>query len=235
MPSGPCPECGHTVAATSRSCLNCGNTTFVEYLGTRGPVEETCYYCKGKGYTSDPAYDCGSCNGSGMTIVTYDRFRDCRYPGSGGEKVKVRQYVPRSRSRELEKLKSQIEDQEDWIKTKEENHKGQILFYIGSDRAEETTVRAGVAGRSARFNANEQRVAVAIKRDRDNALSVARRFALVPELAARAAPEPGFAGLSSLAQRLTVHVGKHQHLAGCVVLHDGWHKPALVELHIGCD
>ena len=49
----------------------------------------------------------------------------------------------------------------------------------------------------------------------------------------RAAVEPGEAGLESLAQRLFVHVGEHEHLAGGPFLDDARHEAARIELHTG--
>src|SRR4051812_13070993 len=54
---------------------------------------------------------------------------------------------------------------------------------------------AGVAGRAGRLDQREQRVGVAVVAQLLHRLDVARRRALVPELAARAAPEPGLAAL----------------------------------------
>jgi len=128
MPSGPCPECGHTVALSAKSCPKCGNTSFRHYAGTRD-AEEICTYCKGNGYTTRPELYCTSCNGWGKIIVTYDAFDDPR-------RVTTKNYKwshangPPIKSREFEKLICEIQDQEDLIKTKQSNHWKRVLRHI---------------------------------------------------------------------------------------------------------
>ncbi len=68
---------------------------------------------------------------------------------------------------------------------------------------------------------HEQAVGVAVVADLAHGLYVAGALALLPVLLARAAPEPRVAGLHRLGERLGVHVGDHQHLAGARLLDHG--------------
>ena len=77
-----------------------------------------------------------------------------------------------------------------------------------------------MADRAGRPDAQQDRVAVAVVADLVDGERVAGRLALVPELLARAAPEPRLAGLARAAQRLLVHPGEHQHAAVVGVLDD---------------
>src|SRR3954454_19834365 len=61
---------------------------------------------------------------------------------------------------------------------------------------EETGALAGVACRARRLDQRQQRVGVAVPAQLAHALDVAGGLALVPELLARAAPEPGLTGLA---------------------------------------
>ena len=82
------------------------------------------------------------------------------------------------------------------------------------DAAVEAGAPAGVAAAAvaADLDADQQGVLVAIDPHLDDALDLPAGGALVPELAARARPVPGLAGLQRAGQRLGVHVGDHQHL-----------------------
>src|SRR5947209_6548262 len=53
---------------------------------------------------------------------------------------------------------------------------------------------------------------------------MARRFALQPELVARAAIEGGVSGFHGLAPGFFVHEAEHQHAAGCVILDHRWNE-----------
>src|SRR5262249_57069085 len=66
-----------------------------------------------------------------------------------------------------------------------------------------------------------QRVLVAVLGDVHHALRVAGGRAFVPQLVARARPEPRLARLAREAQRLVVHVSESEHFAGPRVLDDG--------------
>src|SRR5215211_4523694 len=79
---------------------------------------------------------------------------------------------------------------------------------------------ARVAGRPGGLDEHEDRVLVAVEADLLDALDVARRGALVPQLLARARPEPRLAGLARAPERLVVHVGEREDLAGAGVLDD---------------
>ena len=77
-----------------------------------------------------------------------------------------------------------------------------------------------MADRTGRPDAQKDRVAVAVVAELDDGERVAGRLALVPELLARAAPEPRLARLARAAERLLVHPGEHQHAAVVGVLDD---------------
>src|ERR671920_989755 len=93
---------------------------------------------------------------------------------------------------------------------------------LGRDRLEVPVVEAGplagVAGGPGGLHEHEDRVLVAVEPELLHALDVARGLALVPELLARARPEPRLAGLARAPERLVVHVRERQHLAGAGVL-----------------
>ena len=94
--------------------------------------------------------------------------------------------------------------------------------------AVEARALAGVARRPGGLDQREQRVAVAVVADRLDGLRVARGRALVPQLGARAAPEVQLAGPPRRGQRLGVHVGEREHLAGAPVLDHAGHEALLV-------
>src|SRR5262249_51933778 len=62
-----------------------------------------------------------------------------------------------------------------------------------------------------------------------DALAVTRGFAFAPQVLARAAEVAGFAGRDGLLQRLRVHVGDHQYVAGSRVRNDAGDEPIGVE------
>jgi len=78
-----------------------------------------------------------------------------------------------------------------------------------------------MAGGTRRLDANQEAVRVAIGADFDHALNVARCGAFVPQFAAAARPEPGFAAFEGQAQRFGVHVRQHQDFIRISILHDG--------------
>ena len=71
-------------------------------------------------------------------------------------------------------------------------------------------------------------VRVAVVAQRAHGLGVARGLSLAPELVARAAPQVQLAGGLRPLQRLGVHVGEREHLAGARVLDHAGDEPALV-------
>ena len=79
---------------------------------------------------------------------------------------------------------------------------------------------ARVARRAGRLDERQDRVVVAVEAKLLEPLDVAGRGALVPELLARARPEPHLAGRPGALERLVVHVREREHLAGAGVLHD---------------
>ena len=94
---------------------------------------------------------------------------------------------------------------------------------LGDDAPEprrEARLGPGVARRPSRVHPVEKRVSVAVVADLLDGHGVSRRRSLVPELLARAAPEPRLAGLPCAAQRLRVRVGEHQDAIGLRVLDD---------------
>src|SRR5262249_46885439 len=97
---------------------------------------------------------------------------------------------------------------------------------------EEAGAFAGVTRRAVRVNAHQQRIAVAVKANVNDALSGARGRAFMPKLSPRTAPEPGLASLQGLRQTLGVHMRDHQDLVGVVVLHDSRDQSLIIELQI---
>src|SRR5262249_7501506 len=94
------------------------------------------------------------------------------------------------------------------------------LGYAPPEPRREARARTGVAGRAVRMHTEEDRVAVAVVPDLLDGERVPRRLALVPQLAAAAAPEPRLAGLARPPERLFVHPREHQHAPVPGVLHD---------------
>ena len=89
-----------------------------------------------------------------------------------------------------------------------------------------------MAGGAGRLDQRDERVAVAVVAELAQPLEVAGGRALVPDLLAAAAVEVHLPRLQGQAQRLLVHVGEGQHLAGAGVLHHARDQPALVEAHL---
>ena len=71
--------------------------------------------------------------------------------------------------------------------------------------------------------AQQHGIAIAIEPQRHDSLDLARGLALAPERLARARPVDGVAGRQRLLDRLTVHPGQHQDLAGVVLLRHRGH------------
>src|SRR6478672_276072 len=84
----------------------------------------------------------------------------------------------------------------------------------------EAGLGARVARRAVRSHAIEERVSVAVVANLLDGHRVPRGGALVPELPAGAAPEPGLAALPRPAQRLVVRVREHQDTVRVRVLDD---------------
>ena len=84
------------------------------------------------------------------------------------------------------------------------------------DNPIEAGARARVAGAavSLRQHLQPDAVLVAVDAGLDDPLNLAAGGALAPERLARAAEVVGLAGLQGAGQRLGVHPGDHQHLAG---------------------
>src|SRR6202044_3442728 len=92
-------------------------------------------------------------------------------------------------------------------------HERQPRTSVGRlDLAVEAGMPAGVTGRTGLFDADPDRILVAIGAHLDYALDVAGGFALAPQRLTRPAVVPGFAGRNGLADRLLVHMRDHQHL-----------------------
>ena len=99
-----------------------------------------------------------------------------------------------------------------------------------SEAAEEARAGAGVAGAVAVLvDLEQQRVAVAVVVRLADGLVVAAGVALAPQLLAAAAPVDHAPLGERALQRLGVHPGHHQHVAGVGVLGDGRHQPVGVE------
>src|SRR6202042_2774406 len=89
----------------------------------------------------------------------------------------------------------------------------------------ETGPVAGVAGGPGLVHLDQHHVAVAVERDRLHPLGVARGLTLDPVLLPAARPVGAPARVQRAMQRLIVHPGQHQHLAGVVLLGDSRYQP----------
>src|SRR4030095_14132840 len=96
----------------------------------------------------------------------------------------------------------------------------------------EARILAGMTGGASWFNTNNERITVAIHKGINDALSIAGRLALVPECGARSGPEPRLSRRQRALQAFRVHVGKHQHIVGASVLHNGRYQTAFIKLQI---
>src|SRR5919106_4167506 len=90
--------------------------------------------------------------------------------------------------------------------------------------AVEAGALARVAGGARRVDECDVGVAVAVVPEGPEALNVAGGLALVPQLVARARPEPHLTGRAGALERLLVHVGEGEDLAGVGVLDDAGEK-----------
>lgn len=75
-------------------------------------------------------------------------------------------------------------------------------------------------------------VLVAVGADRLDVLHVSAAFALEPEFVTASAEEVGFAGFDRLGERVLVHPGHHQYLAGLVILDDGGDQAVGIVLEV---
>src|SRR5215217_7582177 len=82
----------------------------------------------------------------------------------------------------------------------------------------EARALAGVAGRASRLHERQDRVVIAVEAELLQLLDVPGGLALVPQLLARARPEPHLARRPRALERLVVHVREREHLAGPGVL-----------------
>src|SRR5215831_5089104 len=78
---------------------------------------------------------------------------------------------------------------------------------VAAEHSEEARPLAGVASRAGRVDKHQQHVGVAVETNLDDTLRVPTRGSFVPQLLARAAPEPGLARVERLRERLLVHPG----------------------------
>jgi hypothetical protein len=85
-----------------------------------------------------------------------------------------------------------------------------------------------VAGRPARLDPIEERVAIAIEADLDHPLGIAARCTLAPELAAGARVVVCLTNFHSLFNGFAVGVGEHENLAGAGVLSDHGYEAVVV-------
>src|SRR5205085_6737681 len=103
------------------------------------------------------------------------------------------------------------------------------------ERVEEAGLRPRVTRGTRRIDAHQHRILIAVELHGLDPLRVAAGLALHPELIAAAAPEGRLASRERLVERLAVHPGEHQHLAGGGILHDRRHQAVLIEfdVHVG--
>src|SRR5262249_19036955 len=97
-------------------------------------------------------------------------------------------------------------------------------------RAIEARAPPGMAGaRALLLHLDPLRVLIAVDAHLQDALAVTRGFAFAPEALARAAEVASFAACDGLLQRLRVHVGNHQYVAGSRIGHHASNEPLAVE------
>ena len=97
---------------------------------------------------------------------------------------------------------------------------------------EEAGPRPRMAGDALLVHLHEQGISVAVGIEAIHVLHVAGRLALPPECPPRAGPEMAAARAQRRLERLPVHPGDHQHLAGLRLLHDGGDEPVGVPAEI---
>src|ERR1700674_1246143 len=95
----------------------------------------------------------------------------------------------------------------------------------------EARAAAGMAGGAGArdVNLHDEGVLIAVDQEVDNLEAVAGRRAFLPQLLARARPEPGGALLDGAGERLLVHVREHEHGAVGGVGDDARNQAAFVE------
>lgn len=94
----------------------------------------------------------------------------------------------------------------------------------------ETAVITGVTRTAHLIDLEQHGVAVTVQPHRVHVLGVTRRQALDPLLSARARKVRRFTGFQGAGQRVVVHPGDHQDVAGAPLLHHGREQPGLVAL-----
>jgi hypothetical protein len=85
------------------------------------------------------------------------------------------------------------------------------------------------------FDADKERIRVAIQAYFAHPQNVAAGFALFPELVSRAAEKNNFAGALRFRERFCIHEAKHQYIVTARVLNDGRHQRAAllkVDIHV---
>src|SRR3990172_8471927 len=105
-------------------------------------------------------------------------------------------------------------------------------FIFPGKASEKAALLAGMACGTDLLHLDEQRVQVTVVEDVLDALDVARGLSLLPELLARAAPEPGEPRAHGPLDRFLVHVPDHEHLAGLPVLDDRGYQAFLIVFQV---
>ena len=79
---------------------------------------------------------------------------------------------------------------------------------------------AGVAGRSLRDAAIDERIVITVGQNLTDKNEIAGGLALVPQLLARAREKPRRTGIHRQLKRLLVRIAEHEHLAAALILTD---------------
>ena len=98
-----------------------------------------------------------------------------------------------------------------------------LFILLMGDLPEETAPGTGMAGSPYLGNLRKDRILVTIGSQALHILIMSACLTLQPKLLSASAVVGHFAGEQGLLIGLLIHIGKHQHLRGSVVLHDHRH------------
>lgn len=73
-------------------------------------------------------------------------------------------------------------------------------------------------------NADQERVAIAVQAHGLDPLGMSRGITLAPVFPPRTRIERDASGGEGAMQRFVIHPAEHQHIAGVMLLDDGWHQ-----------
>ena len=90
------------------------------------------------------------------------------------------------------------------------------FFYL----IKKAAVAAGVAGCACLDDLYKQGIIIAVAVNRNDFLKMTARCALIPKLLPASGPEPGITRFKRFFKGFPVHIRKHQHFAGAVLLNN---------------